>query len=162
MLKAIKIQLTKLQTQIYNFFLLPKFAPTKVGLKSVLNLFQNFNFFKGMPDMSSYWNPASMIAPGCPTPECPTPVESVHSSPSSSPRSPMAGSPSSDDKHFSSVPMIYQHILQSPADQTTTCDNSELPKICQVQSLASPICKTPTKTKLKGKKECFRVVLKFY
>ena len=107
-----------------------------------------------MPDMSSYWNPASMIAPGCPTPKCPTPVESVHSSPSASPRSPMAGSPSSDDKPFSSVPMIYQHILQSPADQTTTFENSELPKICQVQSIASPICKTPTKAKLKGKKVC--------
>jgi hypothetical protein len=69
----------------------------------------------------------------------------------------MAGSPSSVDQHFSSIPMIYQHILQSPAEQTTTttttttCESSELPKICQVQSLASPVCKTPSKTKLKGK-----------
>ena len=88
-------------------------------------------------------------------PTCPTPVESVKSSPAVSPRaspvdngpSSVIGSPISEEKF---VPPIYQHVLQE--SQPQICQNQireiEIPKSVQIQTT-----KTPTKTKLKGKKK---------
>lgn len=130
-----------------------------------------FNFtFSGMPDISSYWNNSGIVPP-----TCPTPVESIKSSPSASPIRSPTGSPvngsfsvPSDEKNFQSsvVPTIYQQVLHENAFTTTTSptttrsveekhlqcerETETLPKISKIESLAKN--NSPSKSKLKGKK----------